>query len=69
MDISNTAKVLGSLDATNISSEAAIAEYLMHNLQGYHYQKRNVHNNDKLIIETVLQAYAKLIQDAGVKII
>lgn len=59
--IGNMADILGKLDATYTSSEHAIASYLLNNLKGSHADKVE-------LITTVLQAYAKMLQDAGVKV-
>lgn len=67
MDIQNMADIMGKLDATNCSSEEAIAEFILGNLIGY---RKNVSQrpNDKAFIVIAIQAYAKLLQDNGVKV-
>jgi len=60
--------VMGKLDATQQSSEAAIADFILGNLIGYRANSSQ-RPNDKAFVVTAIQAYAKLIQDAGVKIV
>ncbi len=63
MDIRQISEVLGNLDATNQSSEGAIADWLIDQL------KLNPKRpNKKALIATVLEAYALLLQESGVKI-
>lgn len=67
-DVNQMTEHLGKLDATNCSSEEAIANFLMATLHGYAFQRSHIAKNDTTLIVTVLQAYAKLLQDAGVKV-
>ena len=63
MNIRQIAEVLGKLDATNQSAEGAIADYILDQL------KRNPQRpNKKVLIATMLQAYAFMLQEAGVKV-
>lgn len=64
MNIRQIADVLGSLDASNQSSEAAIADFIIEQL------KLNPQRpNKKAFLVTVIQAYALLLQDSGVKVV
>lgn len=64
------AEEMGKLDATNCSSEDAIANYILNHLRGYkHNGKGNGRILDVDFVKVAIQSYAKLIQDAGVKII
>lgn len=67
-NISEMVETLGKLDATNCSSEDAIATHVLNKLKGYRASFA-VAQQDHEFIKTVIQAYAKLIQDTGVKII
>ena len=67
MDINNMVEVMGKLDATNQSSEATIADFILGDLIGYRTNSSQ-RPNDKAFIVTAIQAYAKMLQDADVKI-
>lgn len=60
------AEAMGNLPAPN-SSEEAIANYILGHLRGYR-QSAVGRQNDVEFIKTAIQAYAKLIQDADIKI-
>jgi len=64
MIIQDMVEKFGNLDATNESAESAIANYVLNNLKG---GKRN-HNSDKMFMQIAMQAYAKMLQDNGVKV-
>ena len=64
MVIQDMVEKLGSLDATNQSAENAIADYILNNIKG---GKRN-RIGDKQLLVIAMQAYAKLLQDNGVKV-
>lgn len=66
MNIQNMVELMSKLDATNQSSEASIADFIIGNLIGY---RKNATNRpkDKAFIVTAIQAYAKMLQDADVK--
>ena len=57
----------GKLDATNYSSEDAIANYILNHLRGYKH-KNNGRNLDHEFIKVAIQSYAKLLQDHEVKV-
>jgi len=60
---------LGNLDATHISAEHAAAQYILNHLAGYRSNaKLSSQIADRKFLETALQAYAKLVQEYGVKI-
>ena len=65
-DIQEMAKTLGNLDATHCGDAEAAAEFILKHVAGYIYGVNHPHTVD--FIATVLQAYAKLLQDAGVKV-
>lgn len=62
------AEEMGKLDATNYSSEDAIANWMLNHLRGYR-SKSNGRNLDHEFVKTAIQAYAKLLQDNGVKVV
>lgn len=66
ISIQEMAKKLGDLDATHCSDAEATAEFILKHVAGYIYGVNHPHTVD--FIATVLQAYAKLLQDAGVKV-
>ncbi len=68
ISIAEKAEILGKLDATNRSSEEAIANHLMMLLRGYSFRSSSIVKEDAKVIVDTLQAYAKLLQDAGVKV-
>lgn len=61
--IDTMVEIMGNLDATNCSSEEAIADYILANLKVF-----SSHKNKKAFMVTAIQAYAKLLQNNGVKI-
>jgi hypothetical protein len=65
MVIQDMVETLGKLDATNQSSEAAIADFILNNLKMTKKQRPN----DKTFIVIAIQAYAKMLQDNDVKVV
>ena len=66
-DISQWTEIFGRLDATHRSAESAIADRIIADLFGYqHRSKYRPHDAEQLA--TALQAYAKMLQDAGVTV-
>jgi hypothetical protein len=60
---------LGKLDCTNIGDLDAVANYLMaHITMGPASMVRQRHAKDRETIKLVILAYAKMLQDAGVKV-
>ncbi len=68
MNLTDIVELMNKLDATNQSSEGAIADFILGNLVGYR-KNASQRPNDKAFIVVAIQAYAKLIQDAGVRIV
>lgn len=68
MSIAQMTEILGNLDATNCGDTEAVAYYLLNNLIGYRSKSVAVHNDAKMVA-VIIQAYAKLLQDSGVKMI
>lgn len=68
MNISDTAEILGSLDATENSAEKAIAMFILRHMDGYKVTTRTW-QSDVERMAIYIQSYAKLVQNAGVKII
>jgi imidazolonepropionase-like amidohydrolase len=64
--IQHMTEVLGNLDATYMSDAEAVARYILAGTRG-RYAVLDPADVD--FIATVLQAYAKLLQDAGVKVV
>lgn len=64
MDIRSMAENMGKLDATNQSSEAAIADFILANLKVFSSKQ-----NKKAFIVTAIQAYALLLQENEVKVV
>lgn len=62
-EIRLTAIEMGRMDATNQSSEEAVADFILANLASLSQRK-----NKKAFLVTAIQAYALLLQDAGVKV-
>lgn len=62
MNIQTLVDVMGTLDATHQSSEAAIADFILATL------KNSKGLNKKAFLVSAIQAYAKLLQDNGVKV-
>ena len=63
MNTRQISEILGNLDATNQSVEGAIADFVIDQL------KINPQRpNQKALIATVLEAYALLLQEGGVKV-
>lgn len=65
--IQDTMAEMGKLDATNCSSEEAIARYIVSELDGYRKGSQH-YATDVEFISQAIQAYAKLLQDNGVKV-
>lgn len=63
MNIRQISEVIGNLDATNQSAEGAIADFVIDQLK-INPQRAN----QKALIATVLEAYALLLQESGVKV-
>lgn len=63
MNIRSMSEDMGKLDATNQSSEAAIADFILANLKVFSSRQ-----NKKAFIVTAIQAYALLLQESGVKV-
>lgn len=61
------AEEMSKLDATNYSAEDAIANYILSRLRGYK-QNANGRHLDHDFVKTAIQAYAKILQDNGVKV-
>lgn len=61
------AEEMSKLDATNYSAEDAIANYIIGHLRGYR-QNANGKHLDHDFVKTAIQAYAKMLQDEGVKV-
>jgi hypothetical protein len=58
--ISELMEAFGKLDATNQSPEDSIAAFILANIKGSHSEKR-------AFVANALQAYARLLQESGVK--
>ncbi len=56
---------MGKLDATYQSSEGAIADFILNNIKGTSRSRAS----DKAFVAIAIQAYAKMLQDAGVKVV
>lgn len=68
MNINQMAGLFGDLCATHFSSEEAVARHILRNLDGYNSTTRTLQGDvEKMVI--YIQAYAKLLQDAGVKVV
>lgn len=65
--IDQMVETLGKLPAPT-SSEDAIANYLMANIS-MNRSKTRSRDQDRETIKAVLQAYAKMLQDEGVKVV
>ena len=63
MSINEMVEAFALLDATNQSAEEAIAEFIVSNERVFSSFK-----NKKAFVANAIQAYAKLLQDAGVKV-
>ena len=61
-------KTLGDLDCTTVSDIEAVANYLLARLPISKANRRARSTQDRKMVEAVILAYAKLVQDAGVKI-
>ena len=59
---------LGKLNATYCSVEDAIAEHLLLRLSSYKYHSKEATAADIKTVSKMLQAYALLLQDHGVKV-
>ena len=59
---------LGKLDCTTVSDIEAVANYLLARLPISKANRRARSTQDRKMVEAVILAYAKLVQDAGVKI-
>ncbi len=68
MNIRSMMEMMGTLDATNQSSEAAIAEFIINRLCGYR-SNSVAKPNDKAFIVAAIQAYALMLQEHDVKVI
>jgi hypothetical protein len=63
MSISELVEVFGKLDATDQSAEMAIATFILANVKLFKNEM-----DKKIFLSDAIQAYAKLLQDAGVKV-
>ena len=58
---------LGTANATHCSAEEAAASVILNSLAGYNHRSKH-RAADLQRIESAIVAYAKLLQDAGVKV-
>jgi hypothetical protein len=66
MDIDRLVKIFGDLDCTNCGDAEAVAQYTIGNLIGY--RSASTHRREDVeFLARAVQAYARLVQQAGVK--
>jgi hypothetical protein len=67
MDIDQLVKIFGDLDCTNCGDAEAVAQHIIGNLIGY--RSGSTHRReDVAFLAVAVQAYAKLLQEHGVKV-
>jgi hypothetical protein len=66
MDIDQLVRIFGDLDCTNCGDAEAVAQYIISNLIGY--RSGSTHRReDVAFLGVAVQAYARLLQEHGVK--
>lgn len=60
-------EIFSRLDATTVSAEQAIANRILGDLSGYRINSQH-RARDNMDLANALQAYARLVQEAGLKV-